>query len=488
MPPEEVPLDRGITNFPSLEQVTKFMEKFIGREKAAETAQAFLVRIKFPENEWGDREKIRLAIMAERAIAGSIGPTAARAIMEGYLSSLGSQMEDVLDLFGHLFGQVASSLEETEQKLKRRVAELSVLYEAARRLTSSLYLPELMEGFLDLLVERLGVEKCSVRLVEEDGKLHIKSYRGLSSEVKDWAVKPDLRSLIGQCLLIPQVISVSDTLLFMDRLQGLLEEETLASLVLAPIATETQSLGVLTAASSQKGYFAKEHIEFFQSLAGQLGLAVRSAQLVAHQIRNPVFAIGGLAHRLYKKLPPGSENQRYAEVIIKEAERLERMVKEIEETAVIFIPREEEQDLNQVVRGALAIIRASVAEKQANLQLDLAKNLPPLIMDVGNMKMVILQLVINALEAMTVAGTLRLRTSSEKGVVELQIADNGKGIPAANLPHIFDTFFSTKPSGAGMGLPIVKKIIGQHGGEIFIESEENVGTTVTVRLPAAKMG
>jgi sigma-B regulation protein RsbU (phosphoserine phosphatase) len=481
---EEAPLEKRFTHFPSLEQLTRFMEKFIGPKKARETIQAFLLEVQVPEKDWGDREKLQLATVVELTIAGSIGPAAARVIMEGYLSSVGSQMEDVFDLFG----EVTSSLEESEQKLKRRVAELSVLYEAARRLTSSLYLPELMEGVLDLLVERLGVEKCSVRLLEEDGTMHIKSFRGLSSMAKDWAVKPDIRSLLGQCLLTPQVISASDTSLFLDRLQGLMEEETLASFVLAPIATETMALGVLTAASSLKGYFAKEHVEFFQSLAGQLGLAVRSAQLVAHQIRNPVYAIGGFAHRLFKKLPSGSENQHYAEIIIKEAERLEHLVKEMVETTVIFIPREEEQDLNQVLRGALGIIRAALQEKQVNLRLDLAKQLPPLIMDVGNIKRVILQLVNNSVEAMAVRGTLELRTSSQEGVVELQIRDDGKGIPPTILPHIFDTFYSTKPSGAGLGLPIVRKIVGQHGGEIFIESQENVGTMVTVRLPVAKMG
>jgi phosphoserine phosphatase RsbU/P len=480
---EEAPLEKRFTHFPRLEQLTHFMEKFIGPKKARETTQAFLLEVQIPEKDWGDREKLQLGNVVELTIAGSIGPAAAQVIMEGYLSSVGSQMEDVFDLFG----EVTSSLEESEQKLKRRVAELSVLYEAARRLTSSLYLPELMEGVLDLLVERLGVEKCSVRLLEEDGTLHIKSYRGLSRRAKAWAARPDMRSLLGQCLLTPQVISVSDTSLFQDRLQGLLEEETLASFVLAPIATETLALGVLTAASSQKGYFAKEHVEFFQSLAGQLGLAVRSAQLVAHQIRNPVYAIGGFAHRLFKKLPPGSENQHYAEIIIKEAERLEHLVKEMVETTVIFIPREEEQDLNQVVRGALGIIRATVEEKRVNLRLDLAKKLPPLIMDVGNIKRVILQLVNNSLEAMAPGGTLEIKTSSVAGMVEMQIKDYGKGIPATILPHIFDTFFSTKPSGAGLGLPIVHKIIGQHGGEIFIESEENVGTNVTVRLPVAKM-
>lgn len=481
---EEFLREKRFTYLPTLDQFTSFMEKFIGPAKAQEGRQTFLREAGTLEHEWGDVEKMRLVNFVERTIAGSIGPAAARVIMEGYLSSLGSRMEGVFDLFG----KVSSSLEESQQKLKRRVAELSVLYEAARRLTSSLYLPDLMEGVLDLLVERLGVEKCSVRLLDEDGYLRIKSARGLPPQAMGTFIKPDMRPLLGQCLLTPQVISVSDVSIVWDRLQGLMEEEVLSSFVLAPITTETLALGVLTAASGQKGYFAKEHVEFFQSLAGQLGLAVRSAQLVAHQIRNPVHAIGGFAHRLCKKLPPGSENQHYAEIIIHEAQRLEQMVKEIVETAVIFIPREEEHDLNQVIRGALGIIKGSLEEKRITLKLELGMDLPALVMDVGNMKRVILQLVANALEAMAPGGELALKTHVKDGWVELQVVDTGRGIPEDMLPHIFDTFYSTKPAGPGLGLPIVHRIITQHHGEIGIDSQVNVGTTVTVRLPVSKAG
>jgi hypothetical protein len=113
-----------------------------------------------PEAEWGDREKLQLADFIERTLAGSIGPAAAKVIVEGYLSSMGSKMEDVFDLFG----RISSSLEESEQQLKRRVSELSVLYEAARRLASTLYFPEILDGVLGVLVEKLGIEKCAVAL------------------------------------------------------------------------------------------------------------------------------------------------------------------------------------------------------------------------------------------------------------------------------------------------------------------------------------
>ncbi len=271
----ELPLEKRYAYFPTLDHLTRFMEKLIGPRKAAEARHAFLREVAIPESEWGDREKLRLAGFIERTMAGSIGPAAARVIVEGYLSSVGSRMEDVFDLFG----RISSSLEESEQQLKRRVAELSVLFEAARRLASSLYIPDLLEGVLGVLVEQLGIEKCAVRLLDEDGILHLKGSRGLPSAAREQVVKPESDSLLGQCLLTPQVISVADSSAFRDRLQGLVEKETLASLMLAPITTETLTLGVLTAASSQKGFFTKEHVEFFQSLAGQLGLAVRTANM-----------------------------------------------------------------------------------------------------------------------------------------------------------------------------------------------------------------
>ena len=271
----EAPLEKRYTYFPSLEDLTRFMAKLIGSRKAAEARHDFLREVALPESEWGDREKLRLAEFVERTLARSIGPAAARVLKEGFLSAMGTRMEDVFDLFG----RISSSLEESEQRLKRRVAELSVLYEAARRLASSLYFPKILDGVLGVLEEKLGVEKSAVRLLDEDGFLHLKGLRGFSPGVPGQVLKPDPESLLGQCLLTSQVISVSDSSAVRDRLQGLAEAEAMASLVLAPITTEALTLGVMTAASSQKGYFTRDHVEFFQSLAEQLGLAVRSANM-----------------------------------------------------------------------------------------------------------------------------------------------------------------------------------------------------------------
>ena len=271
----ERPRDKRFTFLPSLEEFTLFLEKFIGPRKAQEAGQTFLRQVATPESEWGDKEKLELAYFVERTLAGSLGPAAARFIVESYLSGLGSRMEDVYDLFS----KVSGSLEESEEKLRRRASELSVLYEAARRLASSLHIPDLLEGVLDLLGERLGVEICAVRLWGDDNLLHLKGSRGLAPDTRDQVVKPEPESLLAECLLSSQVISIPDTAQVITRLQGLSMEETQASLVLAPLTTETRTMGVLTVASPQKGFFAREHIGFFHSLAGQLGLAILSASM-----------------------------------------------------------------------------------------------------------------------------------------------------------------------------------------------------------------
>jgi phosphoserine phosphatase RsbU/P len=271
----EQPRDKRFTFLPSLSQFTHFMGKFIGLRKARGASKTFLREMGVPEKDWGNKEKLDMASFVERTIAGSIGPAAAQVIVEGYLAGLGSRTEDVFDLFS----KVSGSLVESEEKLKRRAAELSVLYEAARRLASSLYIPDLLEGVFDLLVERLGIERCAVRLLGEDGLLHLKGSRGLAPEAREQVVEPDPQSLLGECLAKSQVISVADSNAVAARLQGLSAEETQASLILAPLTTETRTMGVLTAASGQTGAFTKEHIGFFQSLAGQVGLAVLSATM-----------------------------------------------------------------------------------------------------------------------------------------------------------------------------------------------------------------
>lgn len=204
---------------------------------------------------------------------------------------------------------------------------------------------------------------------------------------------------------------------------------------------------------------------------------------VAHEIRNPVTAIGGFARRLYDRLPPNTPEKQYAEIIVNESKRLEQMVRQIVESTVISIPSLRKRDLNEVITEALAACKEKLEESKVVAKVQLAADLPPFIMDAGNLRRVIAHLISNAINAMPEGGTLTITTNRRNHFAQIQVADTGVGIPPQILPHIFDPFFTTKSSGPGLGLAMVHKIIKQHGGQISVDSEPGKGTTFTITLP-----
>ena len=148
------------------------------------------------------------------------------------------------------------------------------------------------------------------------------------------------------------------------------------------------------------------------------------------------------------------------------------LVSDVVETAVIFVPGEEEHDLNQVVRGAMSLIRAEVEAKEVSVLLELAKDLPSLTMDVGNMKRAILQIAANALEAMPSGGTLELKTSAKDNWVELQINDNGKGIPPAFCPGYSRLFSPPSRPAPAWACPSFTKSLPSTGAKLPLKARK----------------
>jgi signal transduction histidine kinase len=204
---------------------------------------------------------------------------------------------------------------------------------------------------------------------------------------------------------------------------------------------------------------------------------------VAHEIRNPVTAIGGFARRLFDRLPEGSPEKNYAGIIVNEAKRLEQMVRDVVEATVISIPGLRKREINELIIEALAATQQNLEEGRVIVDTHLDESLPALIMDAGNLRRVIAHLISNSVNAMPEGGTLTLTTARRNRYVQIQVSDTGCGIPPKILPHIFDPFFTTKSSGPGLGLAMVHKIIKQHGGQISVDTEVQKGTTFTILLP-----
>jgi signal transduction histidine kinase len=136
-----------------------------------------------------------------------------------------------------------------------------------------------------------------------------------------------------------------------------------------------------------------------------------------------------------------------------------------------------------VARETLELLRPEMENRGLNVKEDLARRLPFSPMDAAQIKQVLVNLIKNAMQAMTRGGTLTLQTGSGGDSVWISVSDTGRGIPPDQINHIFEPFYTTKKKGTGLGLMIVQRIVRQHGGHIELESHVGQGTTFRIRLP-----
>jgi two-component system sensor histidine kinase HydH len=145
----------------------------------------------------------------------------------------------------------------------------------------------------------------------------------------------------------------------------------------------------------------------------------------------------------------------------------------------------QETHVRTIIQHALRMIETQAREKGITLQADLPADIPAAGIDPDRMIQVFLNLYLNALGAMETGGMLSVALTELPGErIRIEVRDTGVGIAPQDLGRIFDPYFTTKPSGAGLGLAIVQKIVDAHGGEIRVESTPGQGTTVTILLPA----
>lgn len=214
---------------------------------------------------------------------------------------------------------------------------------------------------------------------------------------------------------------------------------------------------------------------------------------VAHELNNPLHAVGNFADLLLMDPRPQQEREDL-EAIVRESRRMANIVASLRvlarQSQEEERPEKQPVDLNDVVRYVLKTREYSLRTSGIEVREDLAGNSPAALADRGQMEQVVLNLVVNAEQAMAELprpGLLILRTRASRSGVTLAIVDNGPGIARADLERIFDPFFTTKSpgEGTGLGLSLVHSIVTELGGEIRVDSEPGVGTAFSIDLPAA---
>ncbi len=209
---------------------------------------------------------------------------------------------------------------------------------------------------------------------------------------------------------------------------------------------------------------------------------------VAHEIKNPLGSMG-IHLQLIRRKTGGRERVEAREVephlavIAEEVDRLNRIVVDFLFAVKPMDARLEDADLNAVVRDLIAFVRPELDQAGVAVESDLADELPALKLDVRYIKQALLNLIKNAVAAMSGGGRLRLETQRHGDEVQVRVIDSGAGIPAEIMDKVFEPYFTTKPFGTGLGLTIVFKIVKEHFGDIAVASREGGGTTFTITLP-----
>ena len=211
----------------------------------------------------------------------------------------------------------------------------------------------------------------------------------------------------------------------------------------------------------------------------------RMAGGVAHEVRNPLSSIKGLAFFLKNKFPDGSREQESAALLVQETERLNRTITEMLDLTRPSSLQLEAVDMAELLKQSLALMQAELAEHKITAGLNCAGNLPLVQGDGDRLRQVVMNVLLNARQAMEDGGKLSVRAEAadDGRWLDIQFADTGRGIPAELLPQVFYPYFTTRENGTGIGLAISHKIIMEHKGSIDIQSEPGKGTLVHIRLP-----
>ncbi len=416
-----------------------------------------------------------------------------------------------------------------EDTLQRRNAQLAILSRIGAQLVRALALPELAEYLLDALLDHLKGSSAILLLLDDANTPNFWLARGGSLE----RVLPLLVVWLPRYIVTyGQPILIEDTQTLPPELSAAFAIDQIRAGIAVSLAYQGRVFGALAVASQQTSQFSKYDLRLLEAVAAQASLAIRNAQLYsdlqayAHNLEamvqtrtealqkaqqqllraDKLAALGtlaaGIAHEINNPLQPLLTNleltledidqtrpidRQLIEFATHDVQRIKRMVSRLLDFArpaqTAFAPL----SLNDLIHEVMVLAGKQLEHAHVSVTLRLeARQLAH-----GNadqIRQVLLNLVVNAMDAMPNGGTLLIATADrqcEKApCLELLVRDSGVGIPPDLIAHIFDPFFTTKLSGTGLGLAISHSIIEAHGGQIHVESVPHQ-TTFTIYLPAA---
>ena len=424
------------------------------------------------------------------------------------------------------------SFSKSEEEMLTTVANQAAICIENSGLMETLDIDEILRLVLEGVTKNIGFDRARLYLVNERmNLLECRMAVGIDEErIKGITLRLDPEdSIVARSIFEKQSFIIPDASKD-PRVNPVLKEKfNLHSLVVIPLFAKEKALGAIAADFVEPNKnITKEALESVMVFAQQAGLAIHNAfmyqelktfsqqmeekiqkttadlrkteaQLIrseklaalgqlaagfAHEIRNPLTSINILIHSMREKPPSGDSYKEDFKVIEEEIHRINEIVDQFLRFAKPAPPLLEKTEVSSIFEETLQLLRPQI-EKQLIVVEKEFQPLPIILIDREQMKQAILNLLLNAIQAMPGAGHLTLKgQNSEDGQwIHLSIQDSGVGIPGEDMNKLFDPFFSTKEGGIGLGLSIAHRIIDQHHGKIEVESTPGEGTLFTVWLP-----
>lgn len=204
---------------------------------------------------------------------------------------------------------------------------------------------------------------------------------------------------------------------------------------------------------------------------------------LAHEIRNPLAGIAGVIEIVSRDLPSTSPARAVVKDIRLEIAQINRILTDLLQTARPHPPQVRATDLNTTVEHAVMLARQQVLSKPVKIELNKDPTLPNVEHDSDQIHQVLLNLLLNSVQAIEGAGAIRVVIAAKKDKVLISVTDSGRGISPEHLPFIFRPFYTTKGNGTGLGLSLARRIVEDHRGRIEVESEVGKGSEFLVTLP-----
>jgi signal transduction histidine kinase len=400
-------------------------------------------------------------------------------------------------------------------QLRLKGRQLTSLVDIAQMIIAETNLDEILNQITVQTLRLMKARICSVFLLNDDAtELVLRACEGGSKLYRE---KPNLSvedSLLGSVVKRRKPFAVVDVVEEKRYLQHeMAQKEELVSMLAVPLILAGKAQGVLALYTQKRHRFSNDEIKLISALGDLSAVAIQKGRLlarvvdmeeklraserlsalgllaaeIAHEIRNPLTVVQMLFHALMESVPLDVTSQRDAELISEKMRQMNRILDQVLSFARSSEPMKEQVHAEPLIDDVFLLTRHKLLRQGIEVRSSVPEGLPPFRADRAQIEQVLLNLILNAAEAMPKGGALRLSATHEmldgQPHIVIGVRDNGQGMSPEQVANLFAPFLTYKESGTGIGLAIVKKIMENHQAKLQVDSKVGQGTRFRLFFP-----